>query len=83
MILRVHIEELLVDGIALGLDGERDFIKAIRMRLIELLTQPACAREIAPRKIALPPHSDATALGTRVAESVHPDLPGVALGESP
>jgi len=79
MSIRVHIEELLIDGITLGPDGARDFERAIQIRLTELLRQPASARESASRTIALPSHLDATALGARVAEAVHADLPGAAV----
>jgi hypothetical protein len=83
MSIRMHIEELVVEGIALNAIGARDFERAVQTRLAELLTQPLDADNAASSTITLPSHIDAATLGTSVAESVHATLPCIEPGESP
>lgn len=81
MSIRLHIDQLILEGVNLDQAGERDLRAALEDRLVELFAEHSPTRLNAshladwhPNPIALSNGMTGNALGTSAAEGIHAGL---------
>lgn len=76
----LHIERLVLDGVALDARGSIDFQDVLRSHLVQLLAGPGSARGPVPDALELGAQIDPAALGRHTAASIAAALPSTSHG---